>query len=324
MAERKLDGATGATGAQDPLAPLLSVAVPQEVEAHLPFEFDAGAVPDIQVELVDELRMPIVEPYYDGYVTYGSVVDGFIPMHAEDEHFEIALDGSIARLPRPSDGPLRVRTISCLLNFVLPMAFNLAGQTIYHGALVRRPDGSSLLLVGGSGAGKSTLSLAASRSPGWSVVSDDLVLIRRNESGRFFGGPLYRTGIRVVDDSLDAVLGPESGAGPNEAHWKNFVDPSHEGLRFDFGFHPIDAVVLLRRFSDTAHSIDAQRSSPGAALTTLLGQLMQAPALGRLAETTRFNVTADILEQAPCWDLAYPSDFTRIPEVLEALQALAE
>ena len=64
------------------------------------------------------------------------------------------------------------------------------GRFVLHGGAVQR-DGQAILVLGGSGSGKSTLVVGAHRA-GWSVLSDDLVVLRVRSDG---SGVVEITGI---------------------------------------------------------------------------------------------------------------------------------
>jgi len=163
---------------------------------------------------------------------------------------------------------------------------------VLHAAAILGEDGA-YLVCGGSGGGKSTLALAALDS-GWPVLSDDLVVLRRQ------GAALHVSGIhRPV--AVPADVKPV-GAGPRmraDARGRSWFSPTC--LRR--GWAPVAGVVAV-----------GHASSPDGTLLTLDGHRAVQIALGSFASTTnplllrRFFPLAAMLGRLPAWELQHGSD----------------
>jgi tetratricopeptide (TPR) repeat protein len=70
--------------------------------------------------------------------------------------------------------------------FLLAALLGPHDRFLLHGGAIQR-EGSTVLVLGGSGAGKSTLVLGAVRD-GWTVLSDDLVVVRSGPAGPIVSG----------------------------------------------------------------------------------------------------------------------------------------
>lgn len=99
-----------------------------------------------------------------------------------DREFGRIVVGTALRQRLPKDGsPLTTNCLQYPLDQLLMMhALGHRGIVVHAGAAVR--EGRAVLYAGVSGAGKTTLSRLLD-SAGWSVLSDDRVVVRRREGG---------------------------------------------------------------------------------------------------------------------------------------------
>jgi hypothetical protein len=95
----------------------------------------------------------------------------------------------------------------------------------------------TVLVLGDSGSGKSTLGLAAHQA-GWSVLSDDLVILRRTCAGEIEAAGVPRP--PMVPTDLGAELGPEARDMPHDPRRRAELPA---GMLVG-GFHRVEAVVV--------------------------------------------------------------------------------
>jgi tetratricopeptide (TPR) repeat protein len=124
------------------------------------------------------------------------------------------------------------RTFHQVAPFMLGSLLAPHGRFVLHAGAIQR-DGFGVLVLGGSGKGKSTLILAALQD-GWSVLSDDLAVVRSGPSGPLVSGipkPILVSG-DVLDDPTPVTLDSRGRVMlPFEA--------------WDRGSHPVGAVVIV-------------------------------------------------------------------------------
>lgn len=148
-----------------------------------------------------------------------------------------------------------------------------------HGGLIGR-DGHAALLLGATGRGKSTLAVAALQT-GWEVLSDDLVIIERDEARppQAFGVPKRPTVAQDVAAQLGLTLPPLPGDNRSRR-----MLPAQE---LTVGWRRVRAVVQLDHHSGDG---ELRRLSHQESLSALINAFLEAPRpealrrqLGRLA-----------------------------------------
>jgi tetratricopeptide (TPR) repeat protein len=115
--------------------------------------------------------------------------------------------------------------------FVLASLLAPHGRFVLHGGAIQR-DGRAVLVLGGSGMGKSTLILAALQD-GWSVLTDDLAVIRSGPTGPLVSG---------IPKPL-VVPGELIGEMPWPSDARARVRLPFEA--WDSGSHPVGAVLVV-------------------------------------------------------------------------------
>ena len=89
-----------------------------------------------------------------------------------------------------------------LLDQVLPLAMASEGHLVLHASAVHRAGAGIIALAGAAGTGKSTLAASLGQE-GWDVVSDDGVVVERNDRGPI-AIPAY-AGLRLWPDAAEAT-----------------------------------------------------------------------------------------------------------------------
>ena len=103
------------------------------------------------------------------------VVDSGGPLRAHATATRAVIGGAMG------DGPLGTAMLRRIVHHVIAHLLSVSGRLVAHGAAVGR-GGQAVLLLGPSGSGKSTSAYLASRA-GWTLLSDDLVVVRRVDGG---------------------------------------------------------------------------------------------------------------------------------------------
>jgi len=267
------------------------------LDPHAAFVVNGGAKPDIRLSVRrgDEASAPQGEPVY---ATEGGLWD----LHREGGDFIFALGAPaeggalhrIARLDRaltrgevriapagerPGFHPYPLRYPLDELILINHLARGLG--TIVHASGVRRHDapGRGLLFVGKSGAGKSTLSRLWREAGGVEILSDDRIILRREEGGvRMYGTPWH---------------GDERVSSPATA--------------------PLERIFLL------AHGAENRITpvGPEEALETLLLNCF-APFYDRLGMEWTIDFLQSLLQEAPVARLEFVPDGSAIRHLREA------
>ncbi|MDM4772320.1 hypothetical protein [Solimonas sp. SE-A11] len=205
-----------------------------------------------------------------------------------------------------------------LVRRILPRIPLLVDATLVHAAAIGDATGG-ILMAGASGAGKSTLSAALSHRAGWTLLSDDLSVLRYEE------GPLLypaASGVCVWGDSQQALGLPAERCRSM---------PGYDGKVWfgaDVGGRP-PVVVPLRAFvslarSDDCHAPRLQPLSSSDAFIDATRQLIlfdpSDHAASRLPE--HFARLGRIIESVACYSLIYPSSYRAIQEIDSLLRSL--
>ncbi len=230
-------------------------------------------------------------------------------------HYLVSALGDTIRCAVGADG---FAFSDVLVRRILPRIPLLADATLVHGATLGDPNGG-ILMAGFSGAGKSTLSAALSHRAGWTILSDDLSILRYED------GPLVypaASGVCVWGDSRQALGLPPERCRPM---------PGYDGkLWFGAAAEQRPAAVLpLRAFVSLARSDDCRAprlqalSSSDAFIDAMRQLILLDPsdhAISRLPE--HVARLGRIIESVPSYSLTYPSGYQAVPEVDALLKSL--
>lgn len=199
-----------------------------------------------------------------------------------------------------------------LLDQVLPRALAQRGHLVLHGSAVRTPQQQVLVILGDSGMGKSTLASAFACS-GADVLSDDGVLLDFSEP-RVRAVPGY-PGLRLWPDSLGALFAERAGQSTPMSHYndkRRLSQPASAHGRLD-----VDAILLLQGPRGDRIAIEAL--TPQAACLALTRNSFQLD-LGDHANIERLFAQAARASRAmTVLSLAYPRDYTRLPDVIDCI-----
>jgi hypothetical protein len=107
--------------------------------------------------------------------------DGFAIEFAATARFDVSAAGD-AIVCTPIAGASPTTVCHLLVDQVLPRVLFLRGALVLHASALRAPDGRAVAFLGASGSGKTTLA-ASLIGAGWSLLSDDALVIERGDDG---------------------------------------------------------------------------------------------------------------------------------------------
>lgn len=209
------------------------------------------------------------------------IVDSGGPLRAHATASKAVIGGAMG------DGPLGVAMLRRIVHHVIAHVLSLNGRLVAHGAAVSR-HGKAVLLLGASGSGKSTSAYLASLA-GWSLLSDDLVVVRRSEHG------LKAVGVhRALAVPPDVT---EADAAGIELDFRGRRRPD---VRLDPGTYDIAAVAMV------GHGVGKGRLERISGLEVARTFLGSTPAAGNTDVAAEALRSVGVLAALPCFRLWLP------------------
>jgi hypothetical protein len=200
-----------------------------------------------------------------------------------------------------------------LLDQVLPRLVSGLGEIVVHASCVSR-DGYTVAFVGSTGAGKSTLA-AGFHDAGWSVLTDDCLLLRGDEAINVSGS---YAGIRLLPDSVEALVSLHEKSGP-VASWSSKTRISVPGGNNQSV--PLNLLVLL----GDEDAINLVEVTGGQAVLALIAQsFMLDPTDVGLARERVERYSHIVEQQLPVYELTYPRDYSKISNAIHTIVELSE
>lgn len=200
-------------------------------------------------------------------------------------------------------------TINHLLDdHVAPRIIAADGTLVLHGSatLIR---GRVAVFLGLTGSGKSTLS-ASLHARGYQLLGDDAVIIG-DDGGTFTGEAVYPS-VRLYREAIDKVL-------PNDAPTAAMAFYSEKRHVQVAGIeeagparHPLGGIYVLVD-GDNGVELDPYSPSEGC-MGMLENSFALDPTDGPIA-ARRMSIASRVAAQVPCFELAYPYDFSLLDEV---------
>jgi hypothetical protein len=200
-------------------------------------------------------------------------------------------------------------TIDHLLDdHVAPRIIAADGTLVLHGSATLIGARIAVFL-GLTGSGKSTLA-ASLHARGYPLLGDDAVVIG-DEAGTITGEAVYPS-LRLYRESIDQVL-PDDLPTAAMAFYSDKQHVRVPGLGdSDAARHPIGAIYVL---VDGKAGVELDPYSPSEGCMALLeNSFALDPADGAIA-ARRMGLAARVAAQVPCYELAYPYDFSLLDEV---------
>jgi hypothetical protein len=228
---------------------------------------------------------------------------------------DFALDAEASQIlvaPSPSADPESVRHL--LLDQVLPRVLAHRGRLVLHAAAVL-VDGRALAFLGPSGQGKSTLA-ASFLGAGCSLLTDDaLVLLPDRE--RLEVVPTY-PGLRLWPQAIAGLYAapPRSTPMSAGAAKQRLVIP----VEGPMSGHPVPLAAVYRLQPEPVTAAPrVERTSARDACMSLITHSFQLDITDRTLAATLLARASDLASRVPMFQLHFPHDFARLPEVRTAL-----
>ncbi len=223
-------------------------------------------------------------------------------------------DRVVSEVPLSDDIPRSTRD-HFLVDQVMPRLLSESDQLVLHAGAVCI-ENKVLLILGRSGSGKSTL-VSSFQQSGYILMGDDAVIVS-NGNGLPIAKAIYPS-LRLFPDSIEALF-PEPRALQAMAHYssKQRIDVTGEQIA---GPMPVQAIFVLG--SDEPIAI-RRLSTPTACMAIVENSFALDPTDPDRARF-RLDRASALAMQVPVFEIAYPRDYDRLPEVRQAvLTALAD
>lgn len=207
------------------------------------------------------------------------------------------------------DGTQSLNTLDhCLNDLVLPRLLASEGQLVLHGSLVATAAGL-VGFIGASGQGKSTLS-ASLHVRGTPLLTDDAFGLQ-DQSGQWSAHSLCAS-LRLFPDAIEYLFPEVDETTPvadytSKRHLKYAAAP-------DAG--PISA---LFRLGDDASDVCVRRLNAAEACMSVIANAFALESSDAAEAQSRFARASAAARSVPVYDLQYPRDFSRLPEVHAAI-----
>jgi len=203
-----------------------------------------------------------------------------------------------------------------LLDQVLPRVLAQQGRLVLHAGAVRVGD-QAIAFVGDSGSGKSTLT-ASFHAAGYSLLCDD-GLVLTHGAGVTLALATYPS-LRLWPESIASLYSGEPTVAPM-AHYssKRRIILKDIALNGTVPLPMVSFYVLAGEPAAEGAGISLRRLSPRAACMEIIGNSFQLDVTDRRRSAEVLANASRIAEHLPVFSVAYPRDFTRLPEVHEAI-----
>lgn len=230
--------------------------------------------------------------------------------------FLVTPDGGRVRVfAKAPDHPLLT---DLFVRRILPRMAKLHGGETYHAASLAR-DGKAILLFGPTGAGKSSMSIGLAATGGWTILGDDMALVR--DEGGEVAVP-SGADIAVWPSTSDALDLPAGDLFPLAGYdGKYSYRPAAMTGREADGDPAVGGVYFLSRAEGA--TLGLRRLPRAQAFEQALHQIVFLNPNGvAVAERLRSVVALNrMLARVPAWSLTYPSSYAIYPEISDAILA---
>ncbi len=199
-----------------------------------------------------------------------------------------------------------------LADQVIPRALAHEGSFIVHAGAVQ-VDEAAILVMGSSGGGKSTLSTSFDQS-GLAMLGDDAMVVSR-VNDRFCAKAVYPS-LRLLPDSIQALL-PNSIGSTAVAHYSAKRRVSMP-LAETADPLPIGAIFVLA--APAGHGgIDLRRLTEKQACMAFIANSFALDPSDTARAGERLVASSALARQVPTFEIGYPRDYARLPEVRETI-----
>ena len=201
-----------------------------------------------------------------------------------------------------------------LLDQVLPRVLAHQGRLVLHASAVT-VDGKALAFAGETGRGKSTLA-ASLHGAGYSLLTDDGLVLKAG-GGSIHSIPAY-AGLRLLPESVAALF----KVPPQRKAMASYSPKNRIALDRKDAIDPVEPAALFvlgEPVGDGEKSIRVSRLSQRDACMEIVRNSFQLDVSSRDQAKNLFAAAGRAAEKLPVFALSYPRDFSRLPEVHEAI-----
>lgn len=193
---------------------------------------------------------------------------------------------------------------------VLPRIVAHQGDVVLHaGGVVI--GGRAVAVTAETGRGKSTLT-ATLHAAGHPILGDDALVVASDDAGHH---------VRAVYPSLR--LNPDSAAaffpGEEGRPMAHYSPKRHLPIGETLDTAPLAAIFLI---SEPTDDISARRLPPAEACMTLVANSFALDPTDKERAAGKLRKVAALVAAVPVWELRYPRDYARLPEVHRKIRDL--
>lgn len=266
---------------------------------------------------------PLLEDRFENgdlwFASYRDGEDGYVLRFPELCSFGVWA-GEMRIECAPSAGVDDSTIAHLILDHALPRLLSLtAGHVVFHASGIQVGDGV-VAVLGQSGQGKSTLA-GWFASQGHSLLTDDCLVVRRDEAaGRWLAQPSYHS-VRLWPDSVDALGIPDSEL----REFAGYTTKKRTGREVDFRFAsgglPLTACFVLPPPEEPAHSgpPELRQLAVNEAFLALAGAVFRIDPVNARVNRREFEALTSLTDSVRFWSLRYEREYRWLAEVREAM-----
>jgi hypothetical protein len=250
------------------------------------------------------------------WLLLGRLASGYLLRFPGLADFAVSQDAREIRCyGRPETPAATIRHL--LLDQVIPLLLSRQGCFVLHSSAVSTSEGA-IAFVGSTGSGKSTLASSFSEE-GMAVLTDDCLLLQE-EGGRLIATPSY-PGVRLWPETAHSMFG-EGKPLAEVAHYteKRRVD-GNAGIKFCTRATELRRLYFLAPPEEAQQAADVkiQPLSPRDAVVELVKYTYLIDVTDRQRLRQEFERLSRVAVQPLFYRLAFPHDFSWLPEVRQAI-----
>lgn len=260
---------------------------------------------------------------YDRWVTpsgaisalFFKVSKGFLVRFPGQADFIIHEDMKSVEL-KPSPGSPRGVGQNLFQNSIAPLVGNFVGGLNLHASVISL-EKSAIAFAGISGRGKTTLA-AAFAACGHAFLSEDILELRKTD-GRISAQPT-RPVLRLYEDSARAVMAIDGSDG-DAGSGQKLALPSSNLHPYRSEALPLEAIYILAE--PDSKSVSVHSLHPAEALAAICKHTFILDVEDRERLRAHFERLAKLAESIPIYELSYPRDYAKLPEVIDHIIKLS-